>query len=147
MVLVYSSCYNKITDWVQTASIYFLQFRELEVHDQGASLLDSGDAISMGFPGGSAVKNPPAMQETHETWVRLLGQEDPWRRKWQPSPLLLPWKSHGEKSPVAYSPWGCRESDMTVHARCSLWLGHRHLLAEPAHGWERVFLTSLLIRD
>ena len=96
MVLVHASCYNKITDWVaQTASIYFLQFRELEVQDQGASLLDSGDAISMGFPGGSAVKNPPAMQETHETWVRLLGQEDPWRRKWQPTPVLLPWKSHG----------------------------------------------------
>ena len=23
------------------------------------------------------VKNPPAMQETHETWVQSLGQEDP----------------------------------------------------------------------
>ena len=29
-----------------------------------------------GFPGGSAVKNPPAMQEMQETWVRSLGQED-----------------------------------------------------------------------
>ena len=28
----------------------------------------------MGFPGGSVVKNPPAMQET---WVRSLGWEDP----------------------------------------------------------------------
>ena len=27
-----------------------------------------------GFPGGSVVKNPPAMQET---WVQSLGQEDP----------------------------------------------------------------------
>ena len=27
-----------------------------------------------GFPGGSAVKNPPTMQET---WVQSLGQEDP----------------------------------------------------------------------
>ena len=26
---------------------------------------------------GSAVKNPPAVQETQETWVRLLGWEDP----------------------------------------------------------------------
>ena len=31
----------------------------------------------MGFPHGSAVKNPPAMQETWETWVRFLGREDP----------------------------------------------------------------------
>ena len=31
------------------------------------------------------VKNLPAMQET---WVRSL--EDPWRRKWEPSPVFLP---------------------------------------------------------
>ena len=30
----------------------------------------------MGFPGGSVVKNPPAMQETQETQVRSVGQED-----------------------------------------------------------------------
>ena len=31
----------------------------------------------MGFPCGSAVKKPPAMQETQETQVRFLGREDP----------------------------------------------------------------------
>ena len=36
-----------------------------------------------------------------------------WRRKWQPTPLLLPGKSHGRRSLVGYSPWGCEESDMT----------------------------------
>ena len=30
-----------------------------------------------GFPGGSAVKNLPAMQETQEARVQSLGQEDP----------------------------------------------------------------------
>ena len=30
-----------------------------------------------GFPGGSAVNNPPAMQKTQETQVRSLGQEEP----------------------------------------------------------------------
>ena len=30
-----------------------------------------------GFPGGSAVKNPLAVQETKETWVQTLGWEDP----------------------------------------------------------------------
>ena len=30
-----------------------------------------------GFPGSSAVKNPPAMQELQETWVQSLGREDP----------------------------------------------------------------------
>ena len=30
-----------------------------------------------GFPGGSAIKNPPAMQKMQETWVCSLGWEDP----------------------------------------------------------------------
>ena len=41
-----------------------------------------------------------------------------WRRKWQPTPVLLPGKSHGLRSLVApslvgYSPWGHKESDTT----------------------------------
>ena len=36
-----------------------------------------------------------------------------WRRKWQPILVLLPGKSHGQRSLVAYSPWHCKESDMT----------------------------------
>ena len=38
-----------------------------------------------------------------------------WRRKWQPTPIFLPGKSHGQRSLVGYSPWGCKESDMTEH--------------------------------
>ena len=37
----------------------------------------------------------------------------PWRRKWQPSPVFLPGKFHGQRSLVDYSPWGCKESDMS----------------------------------
>ena len=47
-----------------------------------------------------------------ETWVRSLGQEDPWRRKWQPTPVLLPGKSHGRRSLVGWSSWGHKELDM-----------------------------------
>ena len=32
---------------------------------------------TVGFLGGSVVKNPPATQESQETWVRSLGQEKP----------------------------------------------------------------------
>ena len=35
------------------------------------------------------------------------------RRKWQPTPVLLPGKSHGWRSLVGYSPWGHEESDTT----------------------------------
>ena len=41
-------------------------------------------------------------------WVRKI----PWRRKWQPIPVLLLGKSHGQKNLVGYSPWGCTESYM-----------------------------------
>ena len=35
-------------------------------------------------------------------WVRKIS----WRRKWQPTPVLLPGKSHGQRSLMGYSPWG-----------------------------------------
>ena len=63
-----------------------------------------------GFPGGSTVKNPPAMQET---WVRSLGREDLWSRAWKPIPVFLPGESHGQKNLEGYSPRGHKESDMT----------------------------------
>ena len=34
-------------------------------------------------------------------------------RQWQPTPGLLPGKSHGRRSLVGCSPWGCYESDTT----------------------------------
>ena len=37
----------------------------------------------------------------------------PWGRKWQPTPVFLPGKLHGQRSLVAYSPWCCKELDMT----------------------------------
>ena len=36
-----------------------------------------------------------------------------WTRKWQPTPVPLPGKSHGQRSLVGYSPWGRKESDRT----------------------------------
>ena len=35
------------------------------------------------------------------------------RRKWQPTPVFLPGKSHGQRSLVCYSLWGHKESDTT----------------------------------
>ena len=40
-----------------------------------------------------------------ETRVQSLGQEYPWRRKWQTIPVFLPGKFHGQRSLVGYSPW------------------------------------------
>ena len=38
---------------------------------------------------------------------------EPWRRKWQPTPVLLPGEFHGQRSLVGYNPRGHKESDKT----------------------------------
>ena len=35
-----------------------------------------------------------------------IDKEVPWRRKWQPTLVFLPWKSHGQRGLVAYNSWG-----------------------------------------
>ena len=44
-----------------------------------------------------------------DRWVGKI----PWRRKWQPTPVFLPGKSHGPRSLVGYHPLGSKESDTT----------------------------------
>ena len=40
----------------------------------------------------------------------------PWRRAWPPTPAFLSGESHGQRSLVGYSPWGCKELDTAEHA-------------------------------
>ena len=59
------------------------------------------------------VNHLPAMQETR---VQLLGWEDTWRRKWQPTAVFLPGESHGQRSLTGYrlQSTGSRELDTTA---------------------------------
>ena len=68
----------------------------------------------LGFPSGSTGKEPTCQGRRHKRrgfnpWVRKI----PWRRAWQPTPVVLPGESHGQRSLVGYSLWGRKESDMT----------------------------------
>ena len=45
----------------------------------------------------------------------------PWSRKWQPTPVSLPGKSHGHSSLVGYSPRDHKESDTTEHSQTRIW--------------------------
>ena len=45
--------------------------------------------------------------------VQSLGREDPLGKGWQPAPVFLPGKSHGQRSLADYSPWGHKELDTT----------------------------------
>ena len=53
----------------------------------------------MGIPGGSAVKNPPAMQEPQEPRVRSLGQEDPLEEGMTIHSSILAWRIPWTEAP------------------------------------------------
>ena len=62
-----------------------------------------------GSPGGTSGEEPACPYRRHtrcgfDPWVGKI----PWRRTWQPTAVFLPGKSHGQRSLVAYSPWGRR---------------------------------------
>jgi len=51
------------------------------------------------------------MKETQkfDPWIEKI----PLKRKWQPIPVFLHEKSHGQRSLAGYSPWGLKETDTT----------------------------------
>ena len=63
------------------------------------------------------VKNPPASAgDVFDPWVRKIL----WRRAWQPTRVLLPGETHGQRSLVGCSSWGHKESEMTEQLTLSL---------------------------
>ena len=93
---------NSTSYWIlfRSGTMVWLMNRERKWAGEGRESLLRGNLLpdrhSWGFPGGSAVKNLLAMQET---WVWSLGQEDPQRRGWQPTPLFLPGESPWTEDP------------------------------------------------
>ena len=66
-------------------------------------------------------KNPPANAGEHkrhgfDPWVGKV----PWRRKWQPTPVFLRGKFHGQRSLASCSPWSRKGSDMHTASGNSL---------------------------
>ena len=60
----------------------------------------------MDFPGGSDSK-ASAYDAGDSGLIPGLGRF-PCRRKWQPTPVFLPGKSHGQRRLIGYSPWGLK---------------------------------------
>ena len=56
------------------------------------------------------VKNLPAMQESQ---AQSLGQEDPLEKGMATHSSILAWRIPWTGEPAGYSPWGCKELDMT----------------------------------
>ena len=78
-----------------------------------------------------------------DLWVGKI----PWKRKWQPTPVFLLEKFHGQKSLVGYSPWGRKESDMTeayMHA-CMFLLYHNFPTYELVLFKEHICKSNLFV--
>ena len=80
-----------------------------------------------------------------------------WRRAWQPTPEFLPGESHGQRSLVGYSLWGCNKSDMGNHSllqgifHLGIELGYSALQAysllsepqgKPTHSYAFIYSTN-----
>ena len=75
------------------------------------------------------------MQEKQETWAGKIS----WSRKWQPTPVFLSGKSHGQRSLVGHSPWGRKGPDTTEWQNT-----HTHSTSCESPGWRKHTLESRL---
>ena len=138
--------------WVQMGPTLLLHFwgsaydlGDLRSKPLGESLFSLGIRAS---PVAQRVKHLPVMRKS-QVWS--LGWEDPLEKEMAPHSSIFE-KSHGQRSLVAYSPWGCKESDMTewlhLHTyfyswfNCMVQHGHRILL-EPTRYKETFTWASL----
>ena len=77
-----------------------------------------------GFPDGTRGKEPSCDAGDAGDMGLIPGSGTiPWRRAWQPTPVILLGKSHGECSLAGCGPWGHEELDMTTvtehtHVQC-----------------------------
>ena len=72
------------------------------------------DTARLGLPGGASGEEPASQYSRFKRhwfnpWVRKI----PWRRAWEPTPVFLSAKSHGQRILVDYDPQGSRELDST----------------------------------
>ena len=74
----------------------------------------------MGFPGGSDGRvRLQCRRPGLDPWVGKI----PWRRKWQPTPVSLPGKSHGQRSLASYSSMGSQrvQHDWRIFSAGEIW--------------------------
>ena len=82
---------------------------------------------------------PGSSGSKESLWVRKI----PWRGEWQPTPIFLPGKFHGQRSLAGYHPWGHKEFDtIEQHTHTHT---HTHTQSKD-RGWLPAKETHLVIR-
>ena len=84
-------------------------------------------AITIVLPWWLSGKESTYQSRRHgfDPWVGNM----PWRRKWQPIPVFLSGKSHGQRSWVGYSPAGCKKLDTTERLNSNITIRLQNILA------------------
>ena len=82
----------------------------------------TGSKLGKHFPDGSDDQESACNAGDGDPWVGKI----PWSRKWQPTPVFLPGKFHGQKNLVGSRPWDHKESDMTEHTHTPTHTPHPH---------------------
>ena len=95
------------------------------------------------FPGGASGKESACQCRRHKRHgfdpsIRKIL----WRREWQPTPVVLPGKFHGQKGIKGYRPWDHKELDVTEQlsrsrSRARVWLNCFSLLLTARVPWSR----------
>ena len=86
------------------------QYNHIEVQDFNIWIY-KGDTFSLGLSWRCSGKESTCQcrKWLYGPWMgKIL-----WRRKWQPTPVFFPEKSHGQRSLVGYTPWGHKETQLS----------------------------------
>ena len=86
-----------------------------KLRDSVAGPCHQAPPSNLGLPGWLSGEEPACQcsrcgRPEFDPWVWKIF----WKRKWQPTPVFLPGKSHRQRTLVGYSPWGYKESDTTM---------------------------------
>ena len=126
-----------LTRWVPLSQLPTLSEPRERSATQGHSLegLMIGIQIPRGFPGGADHNESACQCRRHRRhrfnpWVRKI----PWRRTWQPTPVFLPGKSHGQRSLAV-----CRGAMGSQRVRHDLAAEHPHIQI-PGPSWYLLYL-------
>ena len=103
----------------------------------GLDLTWGGGAVILhrGFPGGSVVKNPLAMQDPQETYAQSLGQEDPLEEEMATHSSILPWRIPWKEEPGGLQSMGSQsQTQLSKHTHI-----HTHTHTHALHRQCRIY--------
>ena len=100
LLLLPTSSLNPAYDWPQGSDPFPITWTPCLCNQPGLPCA----CTSVGFPGGSVVKNLPAKAGSTQGWEDILEG-----RAWWPTPVFWPGGSHGQRSLVGYRPGGGKD--------------------------------------